>query len=85
MMLKTSVVNPTQSCFCGCGAQTSATVTMFKQGHDAILKSKLIRVQRNEIPATELPKILGHVCVDRPGFAVVGFNAATILKMFAKR
>ena len=79
------VFNSKQLCFCGCGARTSRKTRLFRQGHDAKLKSILIRVKRNELPAMALPKILGHACIDYPSMSVVGYTAPDILRMFAER
>lgn len=45
------------SCLCGCGQPTKTDAAKFIPGHDAKLKSVLLKVERGELPKSEVPEI----------------------------
>jgi len=52
---KTAAKGTARLCACGCGKPTART---FAQGHDAKAHSLILRVQRGELKASDLPAAL---------------------------
>ena len=45
------------SCLCGCGQATLTDAAKFRPGHDAKLKGVLLKVERGELPKSNVPEI----------------------------
>ena len=75
-----------RQCLCGCGEITTPK-SIFRQGHDARVKSMLSRlknVQSGTTAGFRLPDVLMARAAKDPTFEVVGYNAATILDLAKK-
>ncbi len=75
-------------CLCGCG-QTTKPKRNFLQGHDAKLKSKLLKLKdarhpnQTAEPGSRLPDVLVARATVDPTLKVVGYDAKTILTLAA--
>ena len=75
-----------RQCLCGCGKITKPK-SIFRQGHDARVKSMLSRLEKLQNGTTagfRLPDVLIARAAKEPTFEVVGYSAATILELAKK-